>query len=242
MDNIYLVMPAYNEGKSIESVVAQWYPVVEKIGNDSRLLIVNDGSTDDTSVILAKLQEKYPLLLTENRTNGGHGATIHYAYRKAIEAGVTYVFQTDSDGQTDPNDFWVFWENRKQYDFLIGLRSQRQEEFIRILATWVLRVLLFFIFGKRIKDPNTPFRLMKTERLSSVLKHIPENLFLCNVAISAIVVKWNEKSSWLPIRFDERHAGVSSIQLKHLIPIAIKAIYDFNHIRKSIKNTNEEKP
>lgn len=242
MDNIYLVMPAYNEEKSIESVVAQWYLVVEKIGNGSRLLIVNDGSTDDTSVILVKLQEKYPLLLTENRTNAGHGATIHYAYRKAIEAGVTYVFQTDSDGQTNPNDFWTFWENRVAYDFQIGVRKARQEGLIRIFATRILQLLLFFMFGKWIKDANTPFRLMKTERLSSVLKHIPDNLFLCNVAISAIVVKWNEKYNWLPISFDERHAGVSSIQLKDLIPIAIKAIYDFNHIRKSIKKTDEERP
>ena len=47
-DSLYIIMPAYNEEKNIGAVIEQWYPVVEKIGGDSRLVILNDGSKDGT--------------------------------------------------------------------------------------------------------------------------------------------------------------------------------------------------
>ena len=53
-DKLYIVMPAYNEQANIETVVQQWHPVVEKVGADSRLMIVNDGSKDNTINIIKK--------------------------------------------------------------------------------------------------------------------------------------------------------------------------------------------
>ena len=52
MDTLYIVIPAYNEEATILSVINQWYPVVEKVGGDSRLVIVNDGSKDSTLSLL----------------------------------------------------------------------------------------------------------------------------------------------------------------------------------------------
>ena len=48
MDKLFVVIPAYNERENIKQVIADWYPVVEKTGADSRLVIINDGSKDDT--------------------------------------------------------------------------------------------------------------------------------------------------------------------------------------------------
>jgi glycosyltransferase involved in cell wall biosynthesis len=126
-DILYLVMPAYNEQDNIRSVVAQWYPIVEKNGSGSFLLIVNDGSKDNTYKILLELQKDYPQLKAIDKPNSGHGATIMLAYQKAIEAGADFIFQTDSDGQTNPNEFWLFWENRHKYDFQIGNRCKRED-------------------------------------------------------------------------------------------------------------------
>ena len=47
-DNLYIIMPAYNEQDTIGEVVDEWYNVVNKIGEDSRLVVINDGSKDDT--------------------------------------------------------------------------------------------------------------------------------------------------------------------------------------------------
>ncbi len=236
MNTLYIVMPAYNEEMNIEMVVAQWHPVVEKIGNDSRLLIVNDGSKDNTYQKLLSLQNQYPLLIAVDKPNSGHGATCLFAYRKAIEAKADYIFQTDSDGQTNPDEFWQFWENRNEFDFIIGSRDSRQDGMGRVFVTRVLRLVVWMMFGQWVKDANTPFRLMKTERLIPILKIIPEDFFLSNVVISVIAVKKKEKCKWIPISFKPRQGGVNSINFKRIFKIGQKAIGDFREINKRLKS------
>ena len=99
-DSLYIIMPAYNEEKNIGAVIEQWYPVVEKIGGDSRLVILNDGSKDGTYEKIRKYQEKYDRLIGIDKPNEGHGGTILRGYHYAVDAGADYVFQTDTDGQT----------------------------------------------------------------------------------------------------------------------------------------------
>jgi glycosyltransferase involved in cell wall biosynthesis len=228
-------MPAYNEQDNIRTIVSEWHPVVEQIGSLSRLLIVNDGSKDDTFRCLSDLQKHYPQLIAIDKTNSGHGATCLFAYRKAIDSNADFVFQTDSDGQTRPEDFGAFWEKRKEYDFIIGVRKERQDGFIRILVTRVLRLLVWLAFGEWVKDANTPFRLMKTNRLSEILKVVPEDFFLCNVAISTIAIKWKMRCKWLPITFRSRQGGINSINLKRIFKIGWKAIGDFRKINKNLQ-------
>ena len=57
--------------------------------------------------------ETRPLLVAQTKPNGGHGSTVLYGYRYAIENGADYVFQTDSDGQTPPSEFDEFWESSR---------------------------------------------------------------------------------------------------------------------------------
>ena len=123
-DSLYIIMPAYNEEKNIGSVIEQWYPVVEKIGAGSRLVILNDGSKDGTYKKIQKYQEKYDRLIGIDKPNEGHGGTILKGYHYAVDAGADYVFQTDSDGQTLPEEFWQFWEKRKKCGLLIGYRRR----------------------------------------------------------------------------------------------------------------------
>lgn len=141
-------MPAYNEEANIRTVVEQWHPVVEQIGEDSRVVIVDDGSKDATYRVLEELRATYPQLIGLTKKNSGHGSTCLYAYRYAIEQGADYVFQTDSDGQTDPAEFTSFWEQRADYDFLIGARKERQDGFSRVVVTKVLKLVVMFIFGR----------------------------------------------------------------------------------------------
>ena len=239
-DVLYIVMPAYNEEANIESVVKQWYEIIRKINESadvkSKLLIANDGSKDKTYEMMQLLASNYPDFEPIDKPNSGHGTTVLYLYRKAIEAGADYIFQTDSDGQTNPDEFWQFWENRDKYDFQIGDRSTREDGTDRIFVTRVLRFVVRFMFGVYVKDANTPFRLMKTERLQAILKAIPSDFFLCNVAITAIAVKWNERCKWYPITFKPRQGGVNSINFKRIIKIGWKALGDFRMINKNLKN------
>ena len=182
------------------------------------------------------LKDKYSQFIPVTKPNSGHGATIMYAYHYAVNAGADYIFQTDSDGQTNPEEFWQFWEKRNDYDFIIGCRKKRQDGFSRIVVTRTLKLLVLLIFGENVKDPNTPFRLMNIEKLKPILEIIPDDFFLSNVIISMLVIKRKEKHLWLPISFKTRQGGVNSINLKRIIKIGYKAIADFYNVKQK---TNE---
>ena len=234
---LYIVMPAYNEEANIEDVIRQWHHVAERIneeGNEAHLVIANDGSKDNTFAIMQQLQSKYQYLLPLDKVNSGHGATVLYLYRYAIGNGANYVFQTDSDGQTMPDEFWQMWEHRHEYDFQIGTRGGRQDGFSRIVVTKTLRLVVWLMFHVWVKDANTPFRLMKAERLNEIMKCIPEDFFLSNVAISAVAVKKKVKIGWYPITFRPRQGGVNSINLKRIFKIGVKSLGDFRKINSSL--------
>lgn len=234
MEIVYIVMPAYNESDNIQKIVMEWYPIIEKIGDKSKLLIVDDSSTDNTFQILQDLQKQYKNLEIITKSNSGHGITCLYAYNIAILNGADWIFQTDSDGQTDPNEFWQFWKLREEYDFLIGLRNNREDGISRILVTKILRIILLLIFKENIPDANTPFRLIRAEVLKKYLKIIPKDSFLANVIMSTLIVKDKLRFIWIPINFKTRQGGVNSINFKKIIKIGIKALKDFRMIKKNI--------
>ena len=132
MDKLYIVIPAYNEEANIEQVIRDWYSVVEKVGGESRLVIIDDGSKDSTFARMEALAKELPMFIPVTKGNQGHGATVLYGYHYALKAGADYVFQTDSDGQTLPKEFWDFWQKRADYAMVIGHRKGRQDGFSRV--------------------------------------------------------------------------------------------------------------
>lgn len=235
---VYFVMPAYNEEANIEDVIKQWHPVCEKInesGDEAKLVIANDGSKDNTYGIMKQLQEKYSCLVAIDKSNSGHGATVLYLYRYAIDNGANYVFQTDSDGQTLPEEFWQMWENKESYDFQIGTRGGRQDGGSRVFVTKTLRLVVWLMFHVWVKDANTPFRLLNIEKLKPILDIIPSDYNLANVAVSAIAVRWKYNISWYPITFRPRQGGVNSINMKRIFKIGVKALSDFKQINKNLR-------
>lgn len=242
MERYYFVMPAYNESENIAETVSQWYTVIEKInameGCEAILAIANDGSKDDTYEKMVQLKENgnYPCFEPLTKANSGHGATLLYLYRHALTQGADYVFQTDSDGQTNPEEFWQMFEHRYDYDFQIGYRKQRQDGFSRILVTKVLKLVVWMMFHEWVTDANTPFRLMKSEKLKAIMEVIPQDFFLSNVAIAAIATKWNYRIKFYKITFKPRQGGVNSINLKRIFKIGMKALGDFRTINTSLNS------
>lgn len=240
-DKLYIVIPAYNEEENIDEVVKEWHEVVQKINEESKLVIIDDGSRDNTYKKLLKLKKKYPQLEPITKENGGHGATVLYGYNYAIENHADYIFQTDSDGQTIADEFWQFWDQRKDYDAIIGSRKKRQDGISRIIVTKVLKFVLFCIFHNEVEDANTPFRLIKRDVLKKCCTKIPKDFNLSNVLLTVLLVKRNkEKVKFIPITFRPRQGGVNSINLKKITKIGIQAIKDFRQIKKSLKEQDEK--
>lgn len=233
-DSLYIVMPAYNEESNIEKVIEHWYPVVEKIGGDSRLVVVNDGSKDDTYAKIKQCEEGRPLLIGVDKKNEGHGATVLFGYRYAIEAGADYIFQTDSDGQTLAEEFETLWKNREKCGLLIGHRKGRKDGWSRVFVTKVLKMVLYLNFGVSVKDANTPYRLMKAEELREVLKKIPDGFNLSNVLMTVIYEKEGRRVIYYPITFRPRQGGINSINMKRIMKIGKKAWSDFRKLSHMI--------
>lgn len=233
-DKLYIVIPAYNESENIKNVVSEWIEVVNEIKNNSRLVIINDGSRDNTLDILKKLEKKHENLVVIDKPNSGHGATVLYGYKYALENGVDYVFQTDSDGQTLASEFKEFWLKRNDYDAIIGHRNKRQDGISRIFVTKVLKLVLLMIFKVNVKDANCPYRLIKRDTLEKYIKRIPNDYNLTNVLLTVLLLKNKEKVLFIPITFRPRQGGKNSINMKRIIKIGKKAVKDFIQLKKEI--------
>lgn len=235
-DKLYIVIPAYNESENIADVVNDWYPVVEKYGGEgSRLVVIDDGSKDNTYEIMKELASTRPLMEAVTKPNGGHGATVLYGYNYALENGADYIFQTDSDGQTLSSEFGPFWEQREQFDMVIGHRNKREDGFARKIVTKVLKFVVWLCFGVSVTDANTPFRLMKSGTLSKYIGLIPKNYNLSNVIVSVLYAKKGCAVKYIPITFRPRQGGVNSINMKRIFGIGKQAVKDFRVIAKAIK-------
>ena len=104
MDKLYIVIPAYNEEANIEKTIQQWYPIIEKHngGGASKMVVVNDGSTDDTWKILCRLSESMPLLKPLTKKNGGHGSSVLTDITMLWKWALTMFFRLTRMGRRTP--------------------------------------------------------------------------------------------------------------------------------------------
>lgn len=237
MDILYMIVPAYNESENIEKLIDDWYPVVERHNGDgkSRLVVINDGSKDNTYEILQKCAETRPLLQPLTKKNGGHGPTLLYGYRYAIKNQADYIFQTDSDGQTLPEEFEDFWEKRKVYNAVLGNRHDRQDGASRKFVENTLRFILKLVFGVSVPDANAPFRLMKRELVEKYIRKMPEDFNLPNVMLTTYFAYYKEKILFSRVTFRPRQGGKNSINIKKIVKIGWKALGDFRMLKKQMK-------
>ena len=224
-----VVLPAYNEQDALEELIKEWHAVaVERSGE---VVLLNDGSTDQTLAVAGRLQKSYPALTVINKTNSGHGDTCRMAYQWAVENGKTWIFQTDSDRQTLPREFCQIWEEREKHAFIFGQRHQRGDGKMRSLISGVLRVVIWLIFHQWVPDANVPFRLMSAKDLATLLPLIPPRLFLANAFLTVLIQK-HFKIHWVPISFVNRQTGIPSVALGRFAKVGIKVAAEFWQLRK----------
>lgn len=236
-DCLVIVIPAYNEEETIGAVLEEWYSVIECHSGDgrSRLLVVNDGSRDETEEKLEAFSLEHPLFTYITQKNAGHGAAIWNGYRQALKMGADYIFQTDSDGQTSATEFDAFWDRRKIADVVIGRRSHREDGKSRVFVSRVLGILIRIVFRVRVQDANCPYRLMNRKTLAKALRMVPKRFHLTNVILSVAFEKQRAKVLVLPILFRKRQGGVNSINIRKIIRIGWKAIGEFAAIERNFR-------
>ncbi|MEP7014213.1 MAG: glycosyltransferase family 2 protein [Verrucomicrobiota bacterium] len=227
-----VVMPVYNEAANIGAVLREWFRTLERTAPDFVLLVINDGSKDNTASILAALsRELGPRLQVVSKKNSGHGSSCREGYEMALAQGAAWILQIDSDGQCDPAFFQAFYERRAFHDCIFGHRRTRDDGFGRLVISKCYRALLCLMTGTYLKDANVPYRLMRAKALRMALRRIPADFVLQNVALS-VVLKREEEWRWkyFPIHFRARQGGENSIDYRKIAKMGLGFIRDFRRI------------
>jgi len=235
-----IVMPAYNEQECVEEVVANWVNFLDAhfqpLG-ETRLIVVNDGSKDNTGKILDRISPRYPRLVVVHQANGGHGNAVVHAYRKAVELDSEYVFQTDSDDQFIPDDVLKLWAKRAESDFILGYRQVRHDASFRLFVTKVLQASLFTIYGTFISDSNIPFRLIKGDFLKKLLAQLPSPVpFAPNIFLAVMARKAGQNLFDIPITHKERTTGEVSIQKMKLLKVCWQSFKELFQFRMDLND------
>jgi glycosyltransferase involved in cell wall biosynthesis len=234
MDILYIVMPAYNEEANILGVVDSWYSLLENKNPDSRLVVADSGSKDATHNILVKYKSTHPQLEILENTDRQHGPKVIALYDYAIKNGADYIFQTDSDGQTNPKEFNAFWEERKDFDGIFGSRPVRGDGKIRAFVEKVVCFLLKIYFKVKVPDANAPFRLMRANVVKKYLYRLDPDYNLPNIMMTTYFSYYKESLVFREISFKPRRAGKNSINIPKIIKIGWKALGDFRKLKKGM--------
>ncbi len=235
-DVLYIVMPAYNEEANIKTTLDSWYPVIEKHNKtgSSRLVVVNDGSKDNTYRMMQEYAETHPLFIPLTKPNGGHGSTVIFAYDYAVKNGADWIFQTDSDGQTNPDEFEAFWNEKDNYDAIFGNRTVRGDGKSRAFVEKVVCMLVKHYFGVKVPDANAPFRLMRADKVSKYLGKLKPDYNLPNIMMTTYFVYYKDRVTFKEISFKPREKGTNSINIKKIIKIGQQALKDFRELKKAM--------
>ena len=207
---VTVVMPAFNEREIIERSVTEWHDEVVSKLPGSDLLVIDDCSTDGTGEALERLAARLPgVRCVRPERNAGHGGALRFGFRQV--AG-EYIFQTDSDRQHLPAEFWDLWRLREENDFVFGVRKRRADGALRVAITQAMRLLNFLLWGVWIRDANCPFKLMRRAALERVLEHIPETCFVPMVAVSILARKMEFSATEVPVAHLARQSGAGSLK------------------------------
>ena len=243
MTELIIVMPAYNESGCIEAVTNSWLSSFNKLNiQDAKLIVVNDGSKDNTGEILDKAAESDSRLMVVHQQNGGHGNALMNAYKKSLEFSPQWVFHVDSDDQFKPDDLTKLWSKRNESKFILGYRAVRHDAFHRLVITKILVLINFFLFRVFLKDSNVPFRLIKGEYLRRLINLLPAGVFAPNIFLTVLAARDGQNLMHIPITHEDRKTGQVSIVKWKLIKVCIrsaKELYLFSLALKSkIKELN----
>lgn len=234
MKSLYVVMPAYNEEANIEATVRAWYPVLSGTSESSRLVVADSGSSDSTHEILTRLQQEFPQLEIYTDCEPGHGPKLIALYNYAIKQGADYIFQTDSDGQTNPSEFPAFMEAIEDQDAVIGFRPTRGDGKGRAFVEKVVCILLKMYFGIKVPDANAPFRLMKAEVLKKYMDRFAPDYNIPNIMLTTFFAYYKDKVEFKEISFKPRRGGKASLNIYKITLIGLRALSDFRAFKKGL--------
>lgn len=227
---ISMVVPAYNEEKSIVDTVLRLKKTLGEIDIPHEIIIVNDGATDGTQSALAAMTD---ISVINHPLNIGYGNSIKSGINKAKYDWIGII---DADGSYPIEDLKHFIaEMHKGFDMVVGNRTNINEidSFAKRIFRGIFKKLVSFLNDSRIEDPNSGFRVFKREM---VLKLFP---FLCGTfsfttSLSILTSGLFYFVKFIPITYSKRSGKT---KVKHLrdsirtLQFILQGVVFFNPIK-----------
>jgi glycosyltransferase involved in cell wall biosynthesis len=159
--SISVFFPCYNEQDNVKRVVSKAVEVLEAMGADFEVIIVNDGSADGTGKAADELAATdNHVRVVHHPQNRGYGVALQSGIRAAKK---DYIFFTDGDGQFDISEINLLLPLIEQNDIVCGYRLNRKDPFMRKVNGWLWTKLVCVLFGMRIRDIDCAFKLFRGE-------------------------------------------------------------------------------
>jgi glycosyltransferase involved in cell wall biosynthesis len=161
MPSISLVLPAHNEAENIEPVVAEAVAALAAVSDDYEIIVVDDGSKDDTAGVTRRLMETEPhLRLVQHPVNKGFGAAVLTGFTTAAKDWILY---TDADRQFVLAELSQFMPFTDKADLIAGYRAPRRDPPLRVLYGKGWSMLCTLFFGYTVRDVDCGFKLFRRE-------------------------------------------------------------------------------
>jgi len=222
MESITAFFPCYNDARSIGSIVQKAVKTLKKITPNFEVIVIDDGSSDNSREVLVNLKRRYSeLKLIFHPSNRGYGGALISGFKNATK---DLIFYTDGDGQYDVEELAnLVILMKKDVDFVNGIKITRRDPLIRVVGGNLYNFVIRWFFWLPVFDIDCDFRLIRRR----IIKKI--NLRSTSGAICVELVKKCQKAGarffQVSVRHHERLHGRSQFfRLNRLIHTSYELI------------------
>ena|SRR5438128_3219465 len=213
-DTISAVLPAYNEQENIELATTRVADVLGSLGlHDWEVIVVDDGSEDQTPQIADRLAAKDPEHIRVFHHNPNRG------YAEALKTGFTnarhqLIFYTDSDNQFDVREITSLLPLIEDADIVNGFRIYRFDPLTRLVLSWGFNLLVRIVFRIKVRDIDCAFKLFRREVFDKVT--IESKKFFVDAEVLAKARYFGFRMREVGVRHYPRPAGRSTVRPSHI--------------------------